>query len=41
MCILINQLATKMESVDVKSSTYSDYDKKNNDNGPKFKVLIM
>ena len=41
MCILINQLATKMEPVDVKSSTYTDYDKKKNDNDPKFKVLIM
>ena len=30
-----------MEPVDVKSSTYTDYDKINNDNDPKFKVLIM
>ena len=30
-----------MELVDVKSSTYTDYDKTNNDNDPKFKVLIM
>ena len=28
-----------MKSVDVKSSTYIDFDKKNNKEGPKFKVV--
>ena len=28
-----------MKSVDVKSSTYTDFDKKNSKEGPKFKVI--
>ena len=29
---------TKMKSVDVKSSTYIDFTKKNNEKDPKFKI---